>query len=220
MWTAQRLRSANAHPEETLTHFRHQLRGIFMRASALSVVRPREIDTIRTNDVRRALDELKASARSVADYQALAETYATDNDQLRAANKELNDHVDELAGLVATLEETKAALLARIESAELQLRYREDGDRAITPEPEAPGLEPEPAAPAHGDVRFYKKTHAAPGHDIMVRVGDCGHGNWQNSHGADKARKGIARIEGDRSDWSKVQHCGSCTGGGMWRVAW
>ena len=71
-----------------------------------------------------------------------------------------------------------------------------------------------------GDERFYKKHYDAPMHDIMLRVGDCGHNSWENAHSADKARKGIARLEGGRNDWKTVQHCASCTGGGMWRVRW
>lgn len=74
--------------------------------------------------------------------------------------------------------------------------------------------------PTAGDVRFYKKTHSAPTHDIMVRVPDCGCNNWETSSAADKARKGIARLEGDRVDWKTMHHCASCTGGGMWKVRW
>jgi hypothetical protein len=128
--------------------------------------------------------------------------------------------LEEVEGRIATLEETRSALLARIENAELLLRYREHSDQAITPEREQPGSEPEVPAPARGDTGFYKKFHSTPNQDIMIRVPDCGCNNWQNGHGGDKAKKGIAKLEGGRSDWSKVQHCGSCTGGGMWRVAW
>jgi len=221
LWTAQRLRNASIRPDETLTRFRNQLGGVFMRASALSVVRPREIDAIRANAAHRALEALKLNAgSSLADYQALAETYATENDNLRVGNKDLNDRVEALAGRVAMLEETRSVLLARIESAELQLRYREQGDEAITPDTEPQGAEPQLEAPTPGDVRFYKKKYATPKHDIMVHVGDCGCDNWRTAHAADKAKKGIAKLEVGRNDWSKVQHCGSCTGGGMWRVVW
>jgi hypothetical protein len=217
LWTAQRLQGAGENPDETLTRFRSQLRNRFMRASALSVVRPREIDAIRANVARRSLDDLKASAGSLAEYKELADSYAADNDKLRAANGKLTERVAELA---ATLEETRTALLARIENAELQLRYREKDDQAIQPESEAPADKDEVGPPVCGDVRFYKKSHAAPTHDIMLRVGDCGCNNWQGGHAGDKAKKGIAKLEGGRTDWSKLQHCGSCTGGGLWRVAW
>lgn len=223
LWTAHRLFGASDRPDETLTRFRNQLRARFTRASALSVVRPREIDMIRANVARRALDDLKASAGSLADYKQLADSYAAENDNLRAANKELNERIAGFAGSIATLEETRTALLARIENAELQLRYREQGEQneqTIQPESEPPGAAPEAVPPVRGDVRFYKKSHSAPKHDIMLPVVDCGCSNWQGGHAGDKAKKGIAKIEGGRSDWSKIQHCGSCTGGGMWRVTW
>jgi hypothetical protein len=69
------------------------------------------------------------------------------------------------------------------------------------------------------EIRFYKKTHATPKYDVMARRGDCGHDNWESSHSADKARKGIKRLEG-RDNWALLNHCASCQGGGMWRVRW
>ena len=39
-------------------------------------------------------------------------------------------------------------------------------------------------------------------------------------HAGDKAKMGIAKLENSRNDWSKIHHCDSCTGGGMWRVTW
>lgn len=67
-------------------------------------------------------------------------------------------------------------------------------------------------APKAGEIRYYKKKYSRPTHDVMVRVGDCGCNKWQGGHSADKARKGIARMEGGRSDWRGLYHCGSCTG--------
>jgi hypothetical protein len=69
-------------------------------------------------------------------------------------------------------------------------------------------------------VRFYKKKFAAAEHDIMARVNDCGHNKWQSAHAADKARKGIAKVEDGRTNWQTMQHCASCKGGGMWKVRW
>lgn len=54
----------------------------------------------------------------------------------------------------------------------------------------------------------------------MERVNDCGHNAWQGANSADKAKKGIAHFENDRKDWKTIQHCGTCQGGGMWRVKW
>jgi len=55
---------------------------------------------------------------------------------------------------------------------------------------------------------------------MMVCVPDCGCNRWQGAQKADKAKKGIAKLENDRSDWKIIQHCASCTGGGMWKVRW
>src|SRR5690606_36121146 len=87
---------------------------------------------------------------------------------------------------------------------------------------ESPAKSPEagaPDKPKPGEVRFYKKTHSKSNYDVLVPIPDCGHTSWQNAAKADKAKKGIIRLQGS-DDWSQVQHCGSCTGGGVWRVKW
>jgi hypothetical protein len=124
-------------------------------------------------------------------------------------------------GRILEMEEEQSALVVRLQNAEVQLQYRGPpaGVQEIPPNAE-PGGEQEVAEPQPEELRFYKKVHSAPTHDLMGRVGDCGHTSWQNAHGADKARKGIAKLEGGRTDWKKIQHCGSCTGGGVWRVRW
>ena len=74
-------------------------------------------------------------------------------------------------------------------------------------------------APVAGEVRFYKKTHSKPSYDVLVKISDCGHNSWQSANKADKAKKGIERLEGS-SDWKSLYHCGSCQGGGVWKVVW
>lgn len=74
-------------------------------------------------------------------------------------------------------------------------------------------------APKPGEIRHYKKLFSNGAADTMVSVQGCNHNAWQASHSADKARKGIAKLEG-RSDWRGLLHCARCTGGGMWRVRW
>ena len=73
--------------------------------------------------------------------------------------------------------------------------------------------------PTPGEVRFYKKHHDIPSRDVMLRISDCTHAAWQGAAGADKAKKGIAHLEGT-NEWKTVQHCGTCKGGGVWRVKW
>lgn len=82
-----------------------------------------------------------------------------------------------------------------------------------------PPVMPPPKPPKKGEVRFYKKLGSGGGRDKLVRVNGCRHRSWQPAKKADQAKKGIARLE-DRDDWKTLQHCGSCCGGGMWRVEW
>jgi hypothetical protein len=232
-WTAQRLRSAGGPLIETRERFRRQLRGLVMRAAALSVVRPPEIDKIRGASSRRVFTEMKERARSLEDFKDLANSYAGDNDQLRAKNADLHQQVERLQSRIADLEQEQAALVVRAKNAEENVeamsRYEPEPEE-IPPDPgsDAGETESEPAsnvgetesAPASGETRFYKKVDNAPTRDVMVRRGDCGHNSWEAAHAADKAKKGVAKLEDGRNDWKSFQHCPSCTGGGMWRVRW
>lgn len=215
LWTAQRLRAAG---RDASSRFRRQVRHLMMRASALSVVRPRQIDDIRRNADRRAQEAQRSHASSVSDFEQLAESYLADNDQLREDNLVLSERIAELRAQIATLEGERAALLVRIDNAEVQLRYRGTTE-SIPPEKESEAPADE-GAPAQGEVRFYKKISSNPSRDVMRRVADCGCNSWQSGHKGDKAKKGISKLENGRNDWSTIQHCGRCTGGGVWRVVW
>jgi hypothetical protein len=211
LWTLERLRAAGHEEEEVATRerFRRQLRNLLMKTSALSVVRPSDIDSIRQAAARRALTELKSRAASQLDYEQLAESYARSHDDLRLENEELRRQLD--------------AALSRANELERRSRYIEQKAQAgastttITPEEEEDSAD---RPPSRGEVRFYKKRFDAPGHDIMIRVSDCGCNNWESANTADKAKKGIAKLENGRNQWRSLRHCASCTGGGMWRVEW
>jgi alpha-beta hydrolase superfamily lysophospholipase len=129
-----------------------------MHASALSVVRPREIDDIRGNAGRRAIIELKERATSLQDYAELADLYTKDNDQLRAVNVDLVNFVDELQVRVAKLEGDREALLAHLRAKELPTQLI-TGTDDIAPDA---GVEDEDSEPAHDEVRFYKKKYSTP----------------------------------------------------------
>jgi len=219
LWTEHRLRSAAGDLIVTRERFRRQLRTLVMGASALSVVRPREIDDIRSAASRRTFADLKARATSVEDLTELLDLYEKDNNKLVETNADLSTKVDELQVLVAKLESDRAALQAHLRAA----RGQADPDLAaaeeIAPDSTIAGDQGY-LAPVSGDVRFYKKRATAGDHDVMVRVNDCGHSKWQGAHAADKAKKGIAKVEKGRTNWQTVHHCATCTGGGMWRVRW
>lgn len=212
LWTAQRLRAAGKDQDATSKRFRQQLRGLIMRASALSAVAPREIDEIRNSASRKAFADMKARATSLADYEEIAASYAQENDKLRVERAELIEQVAQHQVAITDLE-------TRLQNAEAQLRYQKGVSDDLSPDTDV-GTTEDDGPPSKGDVRFYKKHHSGPSHDVMLRVGDCGCNNWESAHAADKAKKGVAKLEGGRNDWSSLKHCASCTGGGMWRVKW
>ena len=216
LWTAERLRARGGDLRETRERFRRQLRGLIFRASALSVVRPREIDEIRDAHNRRAFTELRRQASSVEEYQELADSYAEDNDQLRDELDLARRQVEELQDQVRKLEGDKLALKAHLAAKGASEGAEDENDIA----PGGDDAEAALAEPTAGETRFYKKIYARPVHDVMARVQDCGCNRWEGAHKADKAKKGIAKLENGRSDWKSVQHCAACTGGGMWKVRW
>jgi outer membrane murein-binding lipoprotein Lpp len=220
LWTRERLHSAGEDVIDTRERFRGQLRGILFRASALSVTRPREIDEIRDGASRRAVIALRQRASSLEEYEQLADSYSTDNDQLREERASLRSQIEELQGQVAKLEGDRQALIAHLRAAKA---LPAEAEATSSTEEIAPAVEGEDATeapPSSGEIRFYKKVYSRPTHDVMVRAQDCGCNNWESAHAADKARKGIAKLENDNADWNMLQHCASCTGGGMWRVRW
>ncbi|NNB86115.1 MULTISPECIES: hypothetical protein [Corallococcus] len=218
MWTALRLRRLDGDDQRALERIRGQVRKLIMMASAASVVRPREIDDIRSAAARSEYAALKEKASSLEDFKSLADSYADDNDSLRRALAERSSELEQLRGEVSRLEAEKQGLLFHLGRAKPP---SEENDGDIEIEPDLPEQDDEDVRPPNsGEVRFYKKKYSAPTHDVFIRVSDCGHNTWQGATKADKAKKGIARMEGDKQDWRTVQHCSNCTGGGMWRVQW
>ncbi len=216
LWTAERLNARDGDPQDKLQRFRRQLRNLIFRASALSVIQPREIDEIREAHSRRGFFELRQQATSLAEYQELADSYAADNDELRLDLASARSQVEDLQEQIRTLEGDKLALKAHLAAKGIPEDGEEEGDIA----PGGNEAEAMFAEPTSGETRFYKKVSARPTHDVMHRVQDCGCNRWEGAHRADKAKKGISKLENDLSDWKNVQHCAKCTGGGMWKVRW
>jgi hypothetical protein len=219
IWTANRLLSSGQDALDVRDRFRRQLRALVFRASALSVTRPREIDDIRDAADQRTILSLRQRATSLEEYVQLADAYAKDNDQLRSERAALRDQLQDLEAQVAKLDADRQALLAHLQAAKVAPAQPET-DTAGDVAPTADDGDLRSTPPEAGETRFYKKVHSRAAYDVMARVADCGCNNWQGAHAADKAKKGISRLEGDRGDWKSIQHCASCTGGGMWRVRW
>lgn len=71
--------------------------------------------------------------------------------------------------------------------------------------------------PESGEVRYYKKIGGSAVGDKLVRLGEpCGHDNWRSVQGAERARKGILRLEDARI--RALWRCNECCGGSVWRV--
>lgn len=217
LWTAERLRSMGD-AIMTRERFRKQIRGLVFPAAALSIVRPREVDEIRDAADRAATTALRMQASSLEEFKFLADSFAVDAEKYRAERNEARTRVEELELRVADLDMQVAKLEADRQGLQAHLSAKSQAQAEDIP-PVAEAEQPS-AAPSAGEVRFYKKVYATKGHDVLVRVQDCGCNNWTSAHAADKAKKGIAKLEGNRNDWKTLQHCASCTGGGMWKVRW
>jgi hypothetical protein len=217
LWTAHDLSTRSDDDiGQMRDRFRRHLRTIIMRAAAVSVVRPREIDDIRNSESRRALQAMKERANSSDDVEELFQLLDTQNTTLCREKLELENHRSELEQKCAELEDENRRLRWRLSNPaeranDIALASSDAGNRSD---------DHTLPSPSPGEFRYYKKVHSVPKHDIMESVQDCGCNNWQRAAGAPKAKKGIAKFEGGRNDWKSVQHCGSCEGGGMWKVKW
>jgi len=200
VWTASSLLS-NDHDGKGLLRFRATMRRAVMPIAALAVEPPPSIREIQNLASRKQLVDLEARADSNSEELQLARLFIEENEQL---NAELDQTRNEIA-----------KQSSRAEVAEYALSQIKAGHPL---QPAAPAIEPD-LSPQEGEVRFYKKTHSTPNHDVLVRVADCGHTKWQNASKAEKAKKGIEKLE-RMDNWKSIQHCGSCTGGGMWKVRW
>jgi len=223
LWTARRLLELSDDAGMARERIRKHLRGIVMRASARSTVRPSEIDEIRDAPVRARMqalrERLESSHRDATEWEEMATLIDEENARLRREVAERDAEIGALQQEITQLTAKVEALQHHLREArpDASLRDIEGDEDAVVPDlPEIDQVPP----PRRGEIRFYKKTAAAPMHDVMIRVDDCGHRAWQSAGKADKAKKGIAKLEGGRRDWSSIQHCGRCTGGGLWRVRW
>jgi len=208
LWTAERMLDAPANTNAE-QRFREQVRRRIMMAAALAITEPAELGEVFRAHAKKRLSELQGDAAQMQEVWEIANSFS---DELDIAKRRISELETELK-----IEVTRA------ENAEVQLAYANGEHGDAEPDDDAPdqalddGAEPDELQP--GETVFYKKTYATPGHDVMVRRGDCGHDSWQAANSADKAWKGVERFEG-RNDWTSFMHCSRCKGGGVWRVVW
>ena len=201
VWTASKLLS-NDSDGKSLIRFRSMLRRLLMSTASLSISQPHAVREIRNAVIQDRLEQLKSRLAADSEELEIARLYTKENEDLK--------------GQIEQLEEELARAVARAETAEHALSQFKSPE--VTDEVQSTSIQ-EQGEPSSGDIRFYKKIHSKGNYDVLVEVDDCGHTSWQNSSKADKARKGLERLTG-RSGWKSLQHCGSCTGGGMWKVRW
>jgi len=196
VWTASKLLPQDEGLDvQARDRFLGQMRQRVLGTAAEALIEPASM-----GEFRRQLN------RQTADAAQEERSATEETDELRRINEALEA---KLAAAQVTI--------SRLHTLLREAQSDDDGD-SVGIVDAAEGTKPKP-----GDVRFYKKTlrNARKGadHDSLARISDCGHTSWQSANKADKAKKGIMRLEGT-SAWSQVQHCGSCTGGGVWRVKW
>jgi len=73
--------------------------------------------------------------------------------------------------------------------------------------------------PTRGEIRYYKVIGHGRGGETVAPVADCDHRNWSSRPDGPKAHKAIIRLERSTA-WRSIQRCGTCQGGGVWRVHW
>jgi hypothetical protein len=202
VWTAERLLS-NDTDGKGLSRFTTSLRRDVMSIAALVVDAPANVRRIRTEVSRTRLSELQAKADANSEELDLARLFIEENETLK----------DELEKAKSEI----AKQIARAEAAEYALDVLKSSNSDETADNQAQAQADK--TPKTGEVRYYKKTHSKSTYDVLVRISDCGHSSWQAASKADKAKKGLEKLEGS-SDWKSVYHCGTCQGGGVWKVVW
>jgi hypothetical protein len=202
VWTASTLLS-NDHDGKGALRFRSTARRTVMSIAAITVEPPVEIKQIHSYIGRKQLRELEAKVAADSAELKVAQLFFSENEQLRAQVEELQKDVRNWSS------RAQVAEYALSQGSNAQTDNVDD----IQPSNETDSL------PESGDIRFYKKTHSTPNHDVFVPVTDCGHSSWQDASKAEKAKKGLIKLLGN-DGWKTVHHCGTCKGGGLWRVRW
>lgn len=174
------------------------VKELLMSAAAISNPLPPLIGRIRAEARAREIADLEKSSSQAAALEARLAALQSENKELLRRTIEAEQQVFELS---------------------TKLKYQTTYHAPPGPDDREGSNDPVYSAPQPGETRFYKKIADKGSHDLLRAYKDCGHSSWQNSAGADKARKGVEKLEG-RSDWKNMLHCGSCTGGGAWKVRW
>ena len=156
-----------------------------LRILSVGAVRGFEIETIeqpyrRISEVLRKIRQERPQIMLVWDPYVRG-TADVIRDELANSNED---------GVVIRINETgfdDAVLLARLELDEVLANW----SVADAP-PDAATAFPRPSG---GEERYYSKLHGSGKGDIMRRVDDCGHNQWDSTNKAPRAWQGIAYME-------------------------
>lgn len=197
LWTASRQEGYGA-DQNGMRHFLAAMRRTVMSVASLNIVQPDVVRTVHTAITRERLSGLEAAAR----------------------DKELDALIEENSRLAAALKDAEGELASlRWKILHLQDRLHDagEGEQALEEDHDQSAEESKP--PVKGEIRYYKKIGNKGGVDDLVQTAACNHNAWRFAFKGDQAEKGLQKLEG-RSDWRSLAHCGTCTGGGRWKVHW
>lgn len=197
LWTQRQLLSRDRDGRGR-NRIRRDIKEILMSAASISNPIPSIIKKIATEAYENHMTHLENSGTNATLLEARVRSLENDNQQLTKQLEEARQKVFELS---------------------TKLKYQSTYQSIPNQEDDNSSNDSSYAQPQDGETRFYKKIADKGSHDLLRQCKDCGHNSWQNSASADKARKGLEKLEG-RSDWKNMWHCGSCTGGGVWKVRW
>lgn len=197
LWTAGKLATYGADANGA-RNFLASLRRTLMSAAALNVSPPVVVRNVQNAIVRERLASAEGATR----------------------DQELDAIIEENSNLLQRLKEAEG----QREALRWKLLHYQERLREVTGEEEEEEAGDEGAPPAHvsaasGEVRYYKKIGNKGGVDELVTTGPCNHNAWRPAFKAIQAEKGLQKLEG-QSGWRSLAHCGTCTGGGRWRVQW
>lgn len=201
VWTASHMLSQDS-DGKGMQRIRSLLRRSVMNVASLTIEPPPAIREIQNQAARAKLAELEQRANSNSEEIELARLFIQENEDLKEALDKANREIVRQA--------------SKADAAEYALNCVRKGERLD--ESQGEDLS-DSSSPSEGEIRYYKKTRNSPTHDVLVRVRDCGHNNWQGANSADKAKKGVEKLE-STSSWKNFYHCAKCTNGGLWKVAW
>jgi hypothetical protein len=201
IWTASYMLSQDS-DGKGMQRVRTMLRRSVMSVASLTVEPPAAAREIQNQASRARLRQLEERANTNSEELELARLFIQENEELKTALDEARREV--------------ARQASKAEAAEYALNCIKV--QGLSTEPESVDLS-ECGTPFPGDVRYYKKARNAPSHDVLVRIQDCSHNAWQAANKADKAKKGVEKLEGS-STWTNFHHCAKCAGGGVWKVEW